>query len=201
MTTYFTSDQHYDHANIIKFCSRPFDNAHQMNEALIANHNNTVGRNDDVIMLGDVVFKSSEKHARNLLSRLNGNLFLVGNHDKTTLKCSDMFHWVKPIHELTIHDLDARGNKRLIVMCHYAMKTWNKSHHGSWNIFGHSHGGLPDDPKLLSIDVGVDAIAKMKSVKGVLLPEDYRPISYEELKTIMVKRTKIKESLNEAQKV
>ena len=34
---YFTADTHFDHANIIRFCNRPFTSVDEMNEALIAN--------------------------------------------------------------------------------------------------------------------------------------------------------------------
>jgi hypothetical protein len=36
------------------------------------------------------------------------------------------------------------------------MRVWNRSHHGSWHLYGHSHGRLPEPPTLLSMDVGVD---------------------------------------------
>jgi calcineurin-like phosphoesterase family protein len=55
------------------------------------------------------------------------------------------------------------------------MKVWNKSHHGAWHLYGHSHGSLPDDINSLSFDVGVDS-------------HDYKPISYEEVKRIMKKK-------------
>ena len=33
-----------------------------------------------------------------------------------------------------------------IVLCHYAMRVWQKSHYGAWMLYGHSHGTLPDNP-------------------------------------------------------
>jgi len=46
------------------------------------------------------------------------------------------------------------GKNYYIVACHYAMRTWPKSHYGSWQIYGHSHGKLPGMGK--QMDVGVD---------------------------------------------
>ena len=43
-----------------------------------------------------------------------------------------------------------------IILCHYAMMVWDKSHKSSWQLYGHSHGELPDDPLSLSIDIGGD---------------------------------------------
>lgn len=36
--TFFTSDTHFNHANIIRFCNRPFKDVNQMNEVLIENY-------------------------------------------------------------------------------------------------------------------------------------------------------------------
>ena len=51
--TFFTSDTHFNHANIIRFCNRPFIDVAQMNETLIANWNKVVGEDDTVFHLGD----------------------------------------------------------------------------------------------------------------------------------------------------
>ena len=39
-------------------------------------------------------------------------------------------------------------------MSHYSMQVWNKSHHGSIHLFGHSHGSLKGIGR--SMDVGID---------------------------------------------
>jgi len=75
---YFTSDTHFDHENIIKYCNRPFKDVNHMNESMIENWNNTVNDTDTVMHLGDFSFKSDK-----FINRLNGNITLIkGNHDK-----------------------------------------------------------------------------------------------------------------------
>jgi len=84
-----------------------------------------------------------------------------------------------------------------IWLSHYAHRVWNKSHHGVFHLFAHSHNSLPDDPNSLSFDVGVDATAARLSglpsgktvVAGTTKPEDYRPISFDEVVEIMSKKT------------
>jgi calcineurin-like phosphoesterase family protein len=79
---FFTSDTHFGHANIIKFCDRPFRDVDHMDEQLIGNWNSIVQPEDTVWHLGDVALGPRERWASRL-GRLNGHIFLVpGNHDR-----------------------------------------------------------------------------------------------------------------------
>ena len=81
MTVWFTADQHFGHANIIKHCARPFANVVEMDEEIIRRHNDLVHPNDTVWHLGD--FAWDFRRVRSILSRLYGHHFLVGgNHEK-----------------------------------------------------------------------------------------------------------------------
>ncbi len=177
---WFTSDTHFGHANVIRFNKRPFKDVEQMDAMLIKNWNSVVGYQDDVYHLGDFSLTSAERSLR-ILEQLNGRIHLIkGNHEKSVLEKSftrEKFAWIKDYYELKVDDPDARGkhSQQSIVLLHYAMKVWNKSHHGSWHLYGHSHGSLPDDINSLSFDVGVDS-------------HDYFPISYDEVKRIMSKK-------------
>ena len=76
---YIISDPHFSHENIIKYSTRPFKNADEMNEALINNWNSVVTSSDTVYVLGDVAFK---KNKLSILNLLNGRKILIpGNHD------------------------------------------------------------------------------------------------------------------------
>ena len=69
-----TSDTHYGHANIIRFCDRPFASSEEMDEALIANFNERVKPGDTVYHLGDFSFA---KDPARVFRRLNGTIHLV----------------------------------------------------------------------------------------------------------------------------
>lgn len=140
---WFTSDTHLGHANILKYTARPFNTVDEMNEALIDNWNTVVSPGDVVYHLGDFAFNN---HAR-FCSRLNGQVVLIeGSHDRMSAKERKAFTWVGPRHTV-------KGEPD-IVLSHYAMRTWPRSHYGTWHLFGHSHGNLPPHGK--SFDVGVD---------------------------------------------
>lgn len=80
---FFTSDLHLGHENVIHFENRPFRNAAEMNQILIANYNAVVQPTDTVYLLGDLSFHIPVEEANELISRLNGKKHLIlGNHDK-----------------------------------------------------------------------------------------------------------------------
>jgi calcineurin-like phosphoesterase family protein len=81
---YFTSDEHYNHANILKlFVYRPFKSTEEMNSELRKRHNERVKDNDTVFHLGDFKVSSAGENVHDLIKQLNGNhVFIKGNHDK-----------------------------------------------------------------------------------------------------------------------
>lgn len=163
---FFTSDTHFGHTNIIKYCDRPFSNVQEMDEFLITEWNKVVRPNDTIYHLGDFCFS---KNPDSILCRLNGKKHLIiGNHDNQ--KTIDSVFW-----ESVGHYKEISFEKQFIVLCHYAMKVWNKSHRGAWHLYGHSHGTLPEDPFSFSFDAGVDC-------------HDYKPISFEQIKERMNKK-------------
>ena len=91
MRTFFTADYHLGHANIIKYCNRPFTDVHNMNYSIIRNHNNRVLPGDTVFFVGDFCFRNSPggkqgegiiHKAEFYIRQLNGRfVFIKGNHD------------------------------------------------------------------------------------------------------------------------
>jgi len=161
--TFFTADMHLCHANIIKHCNRPFQSVEDMNRTLIDNWNLVVGENDTIYHLGDLFL--GKRNDIDILEELNGHIHLIlGSHDNSQwLRKTGLFDSMCNLKTIRID-----GQK--IVLCHYAMRVWESSHHGSWHLFGHSHGGL--EPHGCSFDVGVDCSA-------------FTPINYESVKTRM----------------
>ena len=165
MTVWFTADQHFHHANIIKYTNRPFDSVEEMNEVMIERWNKRVKDGDTIYQLGDFALCSSEK-ADEIIARLNGTIiFVPGGHDK----------WIKAYHreKFSIEPLifikyHMGTDKVYITLCHYPMLSWEQSHYGMPHFHGHSHGTIgvtsggrdwlprPDMKQGIRIDVGVD---------------------------------------------
>ena len=97
MNYFFTSDLHLGHANIIKYCNRPFGGGYKttalenMNKTIIYRWNKRVKKNDIVFCIGDFCFKnSSSKKGEGIKikaleweKQLNGKIIHIrGNHDK-----------------------------------------------------------------------------------------------------------------------
>lgn len=82
MTTYFTSDTHLGHKNIISLCHRPFVDTDEMDEDIIGNWNSIVRPEDTVFHLGDVAMGSIAESLPKI-GRMNGyKILVVGNHDR-----------------------------------------------------------------------------------------------------------------------
>jgi len=173
MTTWFTSDHHFGHANIIRFCNRPFDSVEQMDQAMIDRWNSVVGPGDTVYHLGDFTLTDSLSPWIHALQF--GQLKIVpGGHDYRWLARFNIADfWGRVSVEAPLVSLEfPSGDKypHVIVLCHYAMRVWDRSHHGSLHLYGHSHGNLPRWEN--SLDIGVDS-------------HDFTPVSLEQVQRML----------------
>ena len=173
---FFTADFHFGHHNIIRYCNRPFRNVEE-DQTILERLNASVKASDTLYFLGDFCIGSKARvlvHRQQI--RCRKIVALSGNHDKEARKLTEEFSWLNNLAEISV-------NGQPIVLCHYAMRVWNRSHHGSWHLYGHSHGRLPELPTSLSMDVGVDT-------------HDFRPWHYDEISRLMTARAKARSEQN-----
>ena len=194
MKTWFISDLHIDHNNIIKYSNRPFKGIQEMQESFIYNWNSVVAEGDDIYHLGDFTLSGTTKlqNIVDFIYKLKGNkVFLQGNHDnpnlfkevKKTLESYKAFKETNngnlnfefvnsPYREITV-------SKQRVVLCHFPLAEWLGVDKGTFHLHGHCHGNLQfKDGKIL--DVGWDSLyAKF----GMM-----RPIGMEEVVEYMSKR-------------
>jgi len=148
---WFTSDQHFGHEKIIGFTDRPFSSADEMDEVMIDNWNDLVGKQDEVYFLGDLCFGLHRQNVTALVKRLNGHKHAIwGNHDHKQTRKSEGWTSKQYYKQLNV-------DKQSIVLCHYPFETWNKAHHGAWHLHGHCHGNLVSAHTGPRIDIGVDS--------------------------------------------
>lgn len=145
------SDLHIGHANIIRYCDRPFHNVGEMDAALWANWQSDVEPHETLVCVGDICFGSQSER----LAAQHGQpkILVVGNHDLRrdgTLRVAG-FDQVWSL-------LTTRGNPPLI-FTHAPLPNVPA---GYVNIHGHRHEkiGPPESPH---INVSVEQL-------------EYRPI-------------------------
>ena len=158
---YFTSDTHFNHKNIVEGTSkwtdktktRPFKDLYLHNETLIHNINKVVKHDDTLYHLGDWSFGGIHSIWNFRKRLLCEDIHLIlGNHDyhiergkiydipgeDKSFNLRELFTSVSHYKEITVE-------KQHIILSHYAMRVWNKSHKGSWLLYGHSHGTINDN--------------------------------------------------------
>lgn len=160
---YFTSDTHFGDARVLRIDRRPFSTMAEHDDALVRTWNDIVAPEDEVWHLGDVMSSRAAGEVEIFLSRLNGRKHLViGNNDPVPVTEARTWASVQHYAELRVDD-------QLLVLCHYAFRTWNQMGKKSINLHGHSHGRLKPMPR--QFDVGVDA----RGLRPVTLAELTRP--------------------------
>lgn len=160
MKTYVTSDLHFGHANILKFCSKSrarFPDVESMTGMMIAEWNDIVQPGDTVYILGDVAFCNTQK-AVEILRSLSGRKILIeGNHDRKLLKDPGFRACFAEIHPYL--SVNYAGHK--IVMFHYPIAEWDQMHRGALHLHGHLHGNKSGMEKFRCRDMGMDATGQI----------------------------------------
>jgi len=171
---YLIGDTHFDHANIIRYCDRPFRNVQEMNETIVRNWNETVKDRDTVYFLGDWTFGRGHKPAKYWVRKLKGHIISIrGAHDwrEKGIRFEDFK--VLPYHEysfLLIHDPDQAGD-------------WH-----SWIIHGHKHNNNMSKYPFIN--------GERKTINVSVELTNYRPISLDFLLSLNIDSIKRMETIN-----
>lgn len=181
--TFFIADTHFNHANIIKYCNRPFANVDDQTEQLIDNWNSVVDVEDEVWVLGDFFFfyklsninptmKGFEIHEKNvrdctkILNRLSGSKNLIkGNHDifdnhfyKEVLG----FNFVSPYPIIF---------NNFFILSHYPLQLTETTPY--FNLYGHVHSDEKykdtSTSKCVSVErIGYKPISLNEIIEGIM---------------------------------
>lgn len=146
MSKFFvTSDQHFNHENIIKYCNRPFSSVEEMNEEMIKRWNTVVSQDDTVFVLGDF-FMGRLTEIKDILAQLNGHIMLVnGNHDKDD-RVVKMTSYGDVVNLGPLYIIEYKNVN--VVMCHYPIdfdlrNMVSKTSKKMVFLYGHIHNLAP----------------------------------------------------------
>lgn len=168
---WFTSDTHFNHANICSATTkwvnpvtcREFASLEQMNSHLIANINDVVEQDDILFHLGDWSFGGFEQIQIFRDSIYCKNVHIItGNHDhhieNNKEDCQRLFSSVNKYLNLTVHwEDDKESYEQRFALMHFPLASWDQMAMGSIHLHGHVH--FEQDKRLgpgKMMDVGVD---------------------------------------------
>lgn len=186
---FFTADTHFGHDGIIGMMARGksgppygmFSCIEEHDYNLLSEINSRVGRNDELIIMGDFAWNKPEKYRQQI--KCKNVKLILGNHDQKT-KCTNVFGELYVQYLTKIHS--ENKSAYLKVFCsHYAHAYWDGSHSGWGHVYGHTHAQRENSldelfPDRRAIDVGVDNIFRLYGYWG--------PISEVDLYNYMISR-------------
>ena len=174
---FFTSDTHWDHANISgkneskwKEGYRHYSSLDEMNKDLVSNINKLVKYDDVLYHLGDWSFGGIDNIWKFRKQIVCDNIHLIlGNHDhhieeNKLLSNPDKNSHITELHSKNLfssvsHYKEVKINGRIFVLSHYGHRIWHGSHKGWIHLYGHSHDSLPAYGK--SMDCGIDTAIRI----------------------------------------
>jgi calcineurin-like phosphoesterase family protein len=170
---WFSTDWHLKHKNILKFDKRPFATIDEHDEHIIWTAEQMLNEGDNFYYLGDFGFAKKNVMEKFIvrLASTGANLFFVkGNHDK-----SDTIALYQKYGTYLGQQVMININGQDIVLNHFKLAIWEKSHRGAWHLYGHSHGDAEWWKIGKSMDVAINV-------------HDYKLLEFEDIKTIMDSR-------------
>lgn len=173
MSTWFSTDWHLGHKNIIRFDNRPFKSIEEHDSAIMKNIMSQLKPKDALYYLGDFTL-SNKGHTESMLATLASSgamlYFIKGNHDKDdTIKLYQKYGTYLGEQKKIV----VEGQE--IILNHFKMLVWDKAHHGSWHLYGHSHGSIESYIVGKSMDCAINLF-------------NYKLIEFSEIKKLMDKR-------------
>ena len=176
-SVFLTADPHFGHKGVCKFLRpdgatklRPWDSPEEMDEALVANWNDTVRPNDKVYVLGDVVIN---RRALATVGRLNGDKVLIkGNHD------------IFKLEEYTPYFRDIRGYHVMngLLLSHIPVHEESLARFGT-NVHGHLHAN-----EVMKTDANGVRVIDPRYVCVSVEHTDFRPVLFENVLKRIVDR-------------
>ena len=176
---FLTSDSHYGHYHICKYCHRPFQSRSEMDQTLIKNWNEVVPEDGIVVHCGDFMLPHNEdiKEYNKYLNQLHGRVLLLrGNHDLASLDwVSDKLIAVRDQAMIVVDGVK-------IFAQHYPCAAFN----GDYHVYGHIH--TLADGTCYGVDGDVTKVMRKNTYDVGVDQNGYTPVSYWQLCDIFRKK-------------
>lgn len=167
--TWFCSDHHFGHSNIIKFLDkdgsriRPFDSIQEHDEMIIKYHNDVVRPEDRVYIMGDLAMARKDIQT---VSRLMGRKILIrGNHD--IFKLDDYLPYFDDIVSMRVYP------KENFIVTHIPIHPNQLGSRWRANVHGHLHSNL-----VLQHD---SMVPDPRYISMCMEKIDFRPVEFSDL--------------------
>lgn len=141
--TFFISDLHIGHKNILQYDSRPYFTVDECAEDLVRRWNNKVTPTDRVVVVGD--FFWTPEYAKKYLPQLNGEIIVIeGNHDCRWTN----YRWMKNYYQHMggykivpyFHEkILVNGELTWVYASHQYIPFYLHQYDNGTHIYGHSH--------------------------------------------------------------
>jgi len=153
------SDLHFSHLNMA--IKRGFKDQWEMNDHIVEKWNSVVNKKDVTYILGDITMEKSTEYY--WLDCLNGiKKVILGNHDQPQ-HVPQLLKYVNNVAGSKYWTIKGIGN---VIMTHIPIHPCELEYRFKYNIHGHIHDKVIDDPRYINVSAEV---------------VDYTPKTFEEL--------------------
>lgn len=131
---HFWADMHWDSENLCSKMGRPFSSIEAWVDFSIGKINDKAVMGDTIWFLGDLSYRDPQQYRRRILCK--DQRLIVGNHDSPAT--------IRSFGHLAWQARTIRVEEVSIYLNHYPTIYWDKSHNGSYHLYGHTHSQRED---------------------------------------------------------
>lgn len=141
---YYIADNHFLHAKLNeKMDVRGFKDVEEMDNYMISQWNSVVRKNDEIVILGDLIWTKNGKIANDIIKQLHGKKYMIiGNHDAYLDDKNFNKSLFASIDQYRVFNDDGRK----VVCCHYPLLCYEGQYRLDENgnpkfymLYGHVH--------------------------------------------------------------
>jgi calcineurin-like phosphoesterase family protein len=137
VNTWVISDTHFGHANIIKYCNRPFRDVDHMNYTMAARWIKRVQPEDLVYHLGDFGLTKGDFCAKWLKHLPGKKILILGNHDKSAERMMEFGF------DFACESMTVQYHQTLLFLHHRPMPV-EPVPGVTYVLHGHIHNSMPE---------------------------------------------------------